>query len=168
MSAPTLSGPVCSRCSFGFGRDRVQVRHGSVADVRVCSGPAPVLPVVDEVAVFVAPAPPVLPRIVIDEIVAGSVWVLASGALCRVRASRSSKRLLASELVGSDEAGTWEYRGLASRFLVGAVPASRERVALFGHRAGACVFCSRRLDDERSLAAGYGPVCASKFDLPWG
>lgn len=37
-----------------------------------------------------------------------------------------------------------------------------------GKLTGACCFCNRRLDDERSTAVGYGPVCADHFGLPWG
>jgi hypothetical protein len=36
------------------------------------------------------------------------------------------------------------------------------------HLTGNCCFCSRKLDDERSTAAGYGPVCADNYGLPWG
>lgn len=32
---------------------------------------------------------------------------------------------------------------------------------------GRCCFCGRGLDDERSTAAGYGPVCAKHYGLPW-
>jgi hypothetical protein len=31
-----------------------------------------------------------------------------------------------------------------------------------------CCFCGRELTDEPSVAAGYGPVCAEKYGLPWG
>lgn len=37
-----------------------------------------------------------------------------------------------------------------------------------GHSSGACCFCGRDLNDERSTAVGYGPVCAAKWSLPWG
>ncbi len=36
------------------------------------------------------------------------------------------------------------------------------------HLTGNCCFCSRRLDDERSTQAGYGPICAGNYGLPWG
>ena len=36
-----------------------------------------------------------------------------------------------------------------------------------GKLAGRCSFCQRALDDERSTAMGYGPVCAKRFSLPW-
>lgn len=40
--------------------------------------------------------------------------------------------------------------------------------AAYGHLTGHCCFCSRKLDDERSTAVGYGPTCAKHFGLPWG
>jgi len=42
------------------------------------------------------------------------------------------------------------------------------RAAIHGHASGSCCFCGRTLDDARSTAVGYGPVCAEKFGLPWG
>lgn len=38
----------------------------------------------------------------------------------------------------------------------------------YGKESGNCCFCSRKLTDERSLDVGYGPVCATKWELPWG
>jgi hypothetical protein len=60
-----------------------------------------------------------------------------------------------------------------------AVPAIAARLAAFsadpvtiagehGRLTGKCCFCNRGLEDERSTAVGYGPVCASHYDLPWG
>jgi hypothetical protein len=40
--------------------------------------------------------------------------------------------------------------------------------AAHGQRTGACSFCSRPLEDARSVAVGYGPICATKWGLPWG
>lgn len=37
--------------------------------------------------------------------------------------------------------------------------------AAYGRRSGNCCFCYRPLTDERSLAAGYGPVCAENYGL---
>lgn len=37
-----------------------------------------------------------------------------------------------------------------------------------GHLTGRCCFCNRKLEDERSTAVGYGPICADHFGLPWG
>lgn len=38
----------------------------------------------------------------------------------------------------------------------------------YGRLTGACSFCSKGLEDKRSLEVGYGPVCAKNFGLRWG
>jgi hypothetical protein len=38
----------------------------------------------------------------------------------------------------------------------------------YGKLMGSCCFCSLPLNTEESLHAGYGPVCAEHFHLPWG
>lgn len=38
--------------------------------------------------------------------------------------------------------------------------------AAYGKATGCCCFCSRKLDDPRSIAVGYGPVCAANYGLP--
>lgn len=40
--------------------------------------------------------------------------------------------------------------------------------AEFGRKYKFCCFCDAPLDDDRSKAAGYGPICARNFGLPWG
>ena len=47
-----------------------------------------------------------------------------------------------------------------------AAPAREAR--LYGQRFGTCCFCGLELTDGRSIAAGYGPICADKWGLPWG
>jgi hypothetical protein len=42
------------------------------------------------------------------------------------------------------------------------------QAARHGHLTGRCCFCNRKLEDERSTAVGYGPICADHFGLPWG
>lgn len=37
-----------------------------------------------------------------------------------------------------------------------------------GHLHGNCCFCKIPLTDERSIAVGYGKVCAGHYQLPWG
>jgi Family of unknown function (DUF6011) len=37
-----------------------------------------------------------------------------------------------------------------------------------GRVTGECCFCGRHLDTDESVTVGYGPVCAEKYDLPWG
>ena len=38
----------------------------------------------------------------------------------------------------------------------------------YGRLTGCCCFCNTALTDERSIAVGYGPVCAKNFGLAWG
>jgi hypothetical protein len=38
----------------------------------------------------------------------------------------------------------------------------------YGHATGCCCFCAKELTDARSVAVGYGPICAEKWSLPWG
>ncbi len=38
----------------------------------------------------------------------------------------------------------------------------------YGMETGACCFCARELTDARSVTVGYGPICASRWGLPWG
>jgi hypothetical protein len=38
----------------------------------------------------------------------------------------------------------------------------------YGKLTGNCCFCHRKLEDERSTAVGYGPICADHYQLPWG
>lgn len=33
---------------------------------------------------------------------------------------------------------------------------------------GSCCYCGKQLDDESSKKAGYGPICAKRWGLPWG
>ena len=38
----------------------------------------------------------------------------------------------------------------------------------YGRALGSCCFCGLPLTDGRSVAMGYGPVCAQNYGLPWG
>lgn len=43
------------------------------------------------------------------------------------------------------------------------------KVALaYGKQTGHCCFCGIDLTDNRSVTMGYGPICAGKYNLPWG
>ena len=39
---------------------------------------------------------------------------------------------------------------------------------VYGTRYGNCCFCGKELTHPASLFAGYGPVCADRWGLPWG
>jgi hypothetical protein len=38
---------------------------------------------------------------------------------------------------------------------------------LHGQLTGNCCFCSLPLSDPKSLKLGYGPICASHYNLPY-
>ena len=52
--------------------------------------------------------------------------------------------------------------------LRGILEAPLQRAVAAGHETGNCCFCGRELTDERSVSAGYGPICAGHYGLPWG
>lgn len=65
--------------------------------------------------------------------------------------------------------GVWAYEGRAPLYdLTSAHKITAEEAARFGHLTGTCVYCQRRLTDERSIRVGYGPTCATNYGLPWG
>lgn len=37
-----------------------------------------------------------------------------------------------------------------------------------GQQYSHCCFCGQELNTKESVSAGYGPICASKYGLPWG
>lgn len=73
-------------------------------------------------------------------------------------------------------AGEWQPSGFADQSTAREVYDVLQRLAddpaataaEYGKMTGFCCFCSRPLADERSTSVGYGPVCAAKFNLPWG
>jgi hypothetical protein len=44
----------------------------------------------------------------------------------------------------------------------------RAAAVKYASRTGSCSFCGRFLETKESVTVGYGPVCASKYGLPWG
>ena len=42
------------------------------------------------------------------------------------------------------------------------------QAAAHGHKTGSCCFCGLTLTDQRSVTVGYGPICADRWNLPWG
>lgn len=43
-----------------------------------------------------------------------------------------------------------------------------EEAKLRGIKSGFCCFCARVIETKESMTAGYGPICAANFGLPWG
>lgn len=42
------------------------------------------------------------------------------------------------------------------------------QAVLEGHRTSNCCFCGLKLTSQESVLAGYGPICADNWGLPWG
>lgn len=62
----------------------------------------------------------------------------------------------------------WFYMAGFINELSEATKATADQAAAFGKLVGRCCFCSHAIDTPESTAVGYGPVCASKYGLPWG
>jgi hypothetical protein len=57
-----------------------------------------------------------------------------------------------------------DVQGLVTEF----ADSPAETAGKYGRLTGGCSFCNHKLDDNRSLQVGYGPVCAKRFGLVWG
>lgn len=72
--------------------------------------------------------------------------------------------------------GTWtpsksvtpELRSIIARTLTAFSNDPKHAAMTYGHMSSNCCFCNKQLDTKESVAAGYGPVCADKWGLPWG
>jgi hypothetical protein len=86
------------------------------------------------------------------------------GKIWKVYRTRNGHQV-AAELIGmmGDEGEVWgfEYRGKSGlKGLSEATRMNEEDAKAFGKTYGICVRCAAQLTDERSIFAGYGPVCA--------
>lgn len=88
------------------------------------------------------------------------------GDFVKVQTSQSSGKPYAKRWDGAGEKWTYE-QGLYFK-LRGATPLTAEDAKQFGELYHHCVFCGLKLTDRRSEDAGYGPICAEKYGLPWG
>lgn len=112
-----------------------------------------------------APAPAAKVATLADEPVEG-VYKDRNGTLYKVVESQSGHFYAKAWYEASE---SWEYAGRRPLYhLTAADRLTAEDASKFGHVTGQCVFCARRLTDERSIAVGYGPVCAEHNALPWG
>ena len=77
-----------------------------------------------------------------------------------------------NEFYGYIKNGEWRPTGRASAEVVSAVRVFDEDPAkaakLSGQATGECCFCGRFLETNESVNAGYGPICADRYGLPWG
>ena len=78
-------------------------------------------------------------------------------------------RIAAKVLVVTGDHGSLQYEKGGRRIVSEAVAAgtahvmTQDEAAAFGRLHSFCCNCCRDLDDDRSLAAGYGPVCADNM-----
>ena len=97
---------------------------------------------------------------------APGVYVNAAGLIVKLQANKTGTGIYSKVWTGSG----WEYAP-AHRNDSTLRPITAAEAAAFGHQHENCVFCSRSLTDDkdgRSVQVGYGPICASKYGLPWG
>ena len=57
-----------------------------------------------------------------------------------------------------------DYQDLVNNLLLNPV----DYLATVGKKTSCCCFCGKLLSTAESLTAGYGPICADHFGLPWG
>ena len=86
-----------------------------------------------------------------------------------VRIGYYEGRLVARRLVtvtgadGKDRGSFRSDRSLLSRVPTEGRPLTEDEARAFGKQHEFCCACALDLDDDRSLAVGYGPVCAKKY-----
>lgn len=81
---------------------------------------------------------------------------------CQV-AHHGSGNKYAKLLIVEDGVGRFQYAPGAVRKLSDATLMTLEEAKSFGALYGVCCVCAATLTDERSIAAGIGPVCAARF-----
>lgn len=97
------------------------------------------------------------------------IYRTESGEIYKVYWNQAKTRMLAKLLVvhsvvGDQAArGSFEYAGMADRFVRADQRMTLEQAKEFGAIYGVCVVCGATLTDEVSIANGIGPVCASRI-----
>ena len=72
------------------------------------------------------------------------------------------------EWIGANKISDAEKKSNVKAALI-AIASNPAAVAFtHGKLTGHCCFCSKPLDTKESVGAGYGPICAGKYGLPWG
>jgi hypothetical protein len=87
------------------------------------------------------------------------------GDLYKVYPARGHGGMLAKLIIvdGMLNRITFEYAGAARRFVDPAGKLTLDEAKAFGASTGYCCNCGAELTDPESIAAGIGPVCATKF-----
>jgi hypothetical protein len=84
------------------------------------------------------------------------------GAIFKAQRTRQHDRLYAKRLVVRPDGGTFEFESGLIRRIRPEWRMTVEEAAQFGKLYGWCCVCGAKLTDEKSIAAGIGPVCASR------
>ena len=92
-------------------------------------------------------------------VIAVGMYRTADGEIYRVHQSRETGNLYAKVLTLDG----FEYAQGAIRKLSASDKMTLEQAKAFGVETGMCCVCGIMLTDERSVANGIGPVCATKF-----
>lgn len=150
--APRAAAPATTQTQVGdlsgittlFERARTHLRHPAIVLATPSSG---------LVRISVASAAARVP---------GSLNVTAQDDFVDGR-RRWFGRVLQTGVFDQREGGP-EIAAQLQRFAANPAQVAQESARLTGR----CCFCNRPLDDERSTAVGYGPICADHFGLPWG
>jgi hypothetical protein len=85
------------------------------------------------------------------------------GQLYKVYPARGHGGMLAKVIVQDETGWHFEYAGAARRFVEPSGRLTLEEAKAFGASTGWCCACGAELTDPDSIAAGIGPICATKF-----
>jgi hypothetical protein len=96
------------------------------------------------------------------------LYYFDNGQVRKVYMTRNDRMACKVLIVHGDHA-TFEYEQGGRRIVADALAAGKahlmtqDEAAAFGRQYSFCCNCARYLDDDRSLAAGYGPTCAANM-----
>lgn len=104
------------------------------------------------------------PRKIERELDAG-MYRTPSGTIYKVQRSvYGSGKMCAKELTkNEDDSWSFEYRGLATRFVNSSHLMTLDEAKEWGMLYGYCCICARVLTDEVSQSKGIGPVCEGRM-----
>lgn len=92
------------------------------------------------------------------------VYRKSDGTMLRVYYGQQSGKMLVKQLnQHADGSWSYDYLGLAARFLGDAKRVTLEEAKEFGRMTETCCMCGLDLDVPESVEAGIGPKCARKF-----
>lgn len=98
------------------------------------------------------------PNVTQDDAVTDEGMYIDGVSIYRVKRSKTSGRLYAMRLVGSQ----FVYEAGAFRTLKASNRMTLEQAKAYGVKTGICCVCAATLTDPKSIAAGIGPVCAKR------